>query len=184
MRGLLLLLLLAAVPLTAQPFRSLDVSAEPHVDVHRGLFQQYWTAAEGGLLTLRTPFYLGYVELGGGAHRFDPVTPEVPDFHALMVLAGWGLDGQVRRLGASAGVRIGNYRMTFDDDTFRGWQTESELLLGATARVQVRLVRGLHVFGTGSYMKTFTYIRLQQVLVGGGLALQVQTPGWLKPVLE
>lgn len=187
-RGLALLVLLPAGDAWAQrpaPFETLDLLAGATVDVNQGLlFYDLWRPGKGAAAGVATPFYFGTAEAGGAVHRYGARADSVPAFDALVVYAGWGLGAEVGRLGVHGGVRAGLHRMTFDEDTFVGVRNESELALGAVARVHVDVARGWALYGEAAYMKTYTYIRLQQVWITAGIRARITTPSWLRRVLR
>ncbi len=168
----------------AGPFATLEVAAGGSTDVARSLVDTYWEQGYGAELSVTTPFYAGTAELGGALHRFDARTADVPRFDAVAVFAGWGVElHPVRWAGWYNGVRIGNYRMSFDDDTFAGVRNESELLVGLHSRIDLEL-GGWTVFGGVTLQQVYTFIRMRSVHVGGGLRYRMRAPGWLQEVLR
>lgn len=147
------------------------------------MLHQYWEPGYGGDVSVATPFYAGVAEAGGSLHRYG-AQAEVPRFDALLVFAGWGAAlTPVRPLSLYAGIRVGNYRMMFDHDTYAGVRNESEVTLGVHTRADLRLGNGWTAYASGSFLQTYTYIRLRSVYVGAGISRTVRTPGWLRDLL-
>lgn len=173
------------------PFSTLDVALGGAADVGNALFYEaplfydYWKPGAGAELSVGTPFYLGDVEVGAGLHRYGSATADVPDFDALRVYAGWGIAFRPETwFGWYNGVRLGVFRMRFDEDTFEGVRNESELFVGFHSRVEVTPVRGWSVFGAVTVQQVYTYIRLRPVYLTGGIRRRLDTPGWLEAVLR
>ncbi|WP_457653147.1 hypothetical protein [Rhodocaloribacter sp.] len=180
-----LLLGACAIPLHAQPFETLELSLTGTVNVNRNFLHEFWRAEPGGGLNLTTPFYLGVAEAGGILHRYRAKTGDVPRFDALLIYVGWGFRLKVApRLAWQNGFRVGNYRMTFDEDTFAGERNESELALAFRSSLRFRLSERVAVRVSGSYMKAFTFHRLKLFHVSAGVSYRMRTPGWLREFLR
>lgn len=180
-----LLASLGALPAAAQRFETLEVQASMTRNVNRNFLHTEWQQGFGLDGSVTTPFYLGYLEAGGSFHRYrvaEPVT--VPGFDALHLFAGWGLRGDVGRLRLEGGLRLGNYRMTFDESTFAGVRTESELALSGRARVAVRVAGPVSLYVAGDYLKVYTFLRLKLWYASAGLSYRLATPGWMKTFLR
>lgn len=187
-RLLLLLLLLPAASAPAQDaaFAWVEVRAAGAANVVRGALDDAWQAGPQAELSAETPFYLGRAGLGVSLQRFESRRPgTVPTFDALQVFARWGLAAAPAPwLQAYAGARLGNHRLTFDEDTFPGSQNESELLLGAEARLEVRLSPAWTLYGAASFQQTYTFERMKLAYAGGGLAYRFGAPPWLQEFLR
>ncbi len=186
---LLPLLLLAAGAARGQgapaPFETLTVSVGQSFNVNRGeLFHDFWRFRYGWEGEFSTPFYFGYIELGGVLHRYANTVGTVPDFDALQLYAGWGPMLRLGQVQAQAGFRIGNHYMAFAEPSNTGRRNESELLLGLLARVQVRLVGGLGLHFSGTYTYTFTFEELRLLFATVGLSYELDSPRWLKGFLR
>ncbi len=192
MRRCLLLgiLLLASGPALAQrtePFSWVELRTSGALNVNRNFLHTYWQPGFGGEVSVATPFYLGYAELGGALHRYPVERFDVPAFTAVLVYAGWGLNVDVAdRLRLEGGLRVGNYRMSFEDveSPFAGVKNESELALLVNARVAVRPVGPVSVFVGGSYMKAFTFLRLNLWYASAGVSYRLRSPDWLRDFLR
>ncbi len=187
---LVLFLFLQASTFTAaaQPagaFETLELHALGAANVNRTFLHTLWRARPGAGLSAETPFYLGRIEVGGAWQRFAAATPTVPRFDALLLYLGWGFRWRLSRsLSWQNTVRLGNYRMTFDEQTFSGVRNESETAVGFAAGLDLRLLRSLGLRVGGHYMKAFTFRRLHLFHVEVGLSYSLKTPEWLKTVLQ
>jgi hypothetical protein len=74
--------------------------------------------------------------------------------------------------------------MVFDEDTFPGVRNETELTLAAHTRIEVLARRGLGVHVSGTYLKVYTFPRLDLAYASVGLTSRLNTPGWLKAFLR
>ncbi|MEM6647193.1 MAG: hypothetical protein AAF730_13175 [Bacteroidota bacterium] len=183
--ALLAALLLLTASAHAQPvFDTVLFSASGTLNLDAPTtFSDRWSPGYGGHLEVATPFYRGFFELGVGYHTYGARQP-VPVFDALHVYGGYGLyliDGPV---SVSLSGRLGNYRMQFDEATFDGVRTESELTVSAVLRGDVALGPRLGVFASGTYQHTYTFVRLGLVYASAGVTYLLPTPSWLKSALE
>ncbi|MFQ5572597.1 MAG: hypothetical protein ACE5G0_23230 [Rhodothermales bacterium] len=186
------LMLLAAGPMTGsvhaqwtEPFSMVEFRASGTQNMNKNFLHDFWDQGFGGELSIATPFYLGYAEAGGAFHRYRVAQPTVPAFNALLFYAGWGLGtdlGSVARI--EGGARIGNYRMSFDEDTFTGVKNESELALMLHTRLAVRPFGPVSLHVSGSYMQVYTFVRLKLWYVSAGLSYRMRSPRWLKEMLN
>lgn len=184
----LLLLLLLTTPAvaqsTAEPFDYVEFQVSGTRNVNSNFLHEFWNRGTGAGATLSTPFYLGFVEFGGAYHRYHAFR-SVPDFDALLIYTGWGLGVDVLdRIRLEGSTRVGNYRMTFDENTFAGVKHESEFALMFNARAAVRPVGPLSVYVSGSYLQAYTFLRLKLWYVSAGLSYRLRSPNWLKAVLQ
>lgn len=186
--GLVLTFAPHAHPAAAQgdPFETLEVSVAASAGVMDApLFRQYWRPGRGGEAALATPFYVGRAEVGAVVQRHEAAVAEVPRYDAAHLYLGWGLRHAItRHLGVYGGLRLGNYMMRFDDDTFPGVRNESEFTLGLQARLDVTPAPGWHLSGGVAAQQVFTYLRLRQVTASVGLRHTFGTPGWLRRFLQ
>lgn len=168
------------------PFETLEFRLSGARNVNQNFLHTFWQQGTGGEFSVATPFYLGYAEVGGAYHRYPVKQFTVPAFDALLSFAGWGLSGSVAdRLRLEGGVRIGTYRMTFDEITdFPGVKNESELALMLNARLAVRPVGPVSLHVGGSYMKVYTFLRLNLWYASAGLSYRLNSPPWLKDFLR
>lgn len=166
-------------------FSRIEVLAGGNYNVGDSQVHDYWEPGYGGELSFLTPFYLGDAELGGAYHRYEASSGDVPRFDALLVYAGWGI--ALRPIEAVSwynGFRIGNNRMTFDEETFPGVKNESEFVLGAQSRLTIRLFKQTGIFGAAHFTQTYTYIRIRTVYVSAGLTTSFAAPSWLQTILR
>ncbi len=187
---LALMLLPAAVPPAqaqqrVEPFETVEVRLGGMSNVNRNFLHAFWKPGAGAEAAIATPFYLGFVEVGGAFHRYEAGPASVPAFDAVLLYAGWGLRLDVAdRLRLEGGGRIGDYRMSFDEVTFAGVRNENELALLLQARLALRPAGPVSVYVAGSYMKVYTFVRLNLWYVSAGLSYRLRSPGWLKDLLR
>lgn len=176
---------MTGLTLHAQPFETVEVLVAGSTNLNRNFLHTFWTPEPGGEVVVALPFYAGQIEGGAVLHRYEDKVPEVPRFHAVLGYVGWGVVVQGRGLRWYNGVRLGIYRMAFDEDTpFPGVRTESELTVGMQSRLHVAVARGLSVQVAGGYLKTYTNLRLNLWHASAGLGYRVAAPEWLKRVLR
>jgi len=168
------------------PFETLEFRFSGARNVNQNFLHTFWQQGTGGEFSVATPFYLGYAEVGGAYHRYPVKQFTVPAFDAVLTFAGWGLGvGVADRLRLEGGVRIGTYRMTFDEITdFPGVKNESELALLLHARLAIRPVGPVSLHLGGSYMKVYTSLTMNLWYASAGLSYRLNSPNWLKDFLR
>lgn len=173
---------------TSAAYEKLGLQVGATYNVNRNRLHDAWSPGVGPELTVTVPFYLGYAEAVAGYHIYDALPgADVPDFQALMIQAGWGLQWEATdRLAFSSGIRVGNYGMGFDTngDLERAEVNESELIVALQSSAAVRLSEQIQVVATGSYQRTYTRIRMNLVYASVGIRYQIDTPSWLRSFLR
>ncbi len=168
-----------------KPFSRIEIAGGGALNVGNGPIHDYWEPGYGGEISFLTPFYLGSAEAGAAYHRYEEVSGRVPRFDALLVFAGWGLALEpVDWVSWYNGFRLGNNRMTFDEETFPGVKNESEFLVGAQSRVTIRLFKQTGIFGAAHYTQTYTFVRFRTLYVSAGLTTSFGTPSWFQAFLR
>ena len=173
-----------------EPFSRIEISGGPTFNVKEGnvteeRIHRFWSPGRGGELSFLTPFYLGDAEAGVAIHRYDAIGSDVPSFDAILVYFGWGFNWElVPGLFWYNGVRIGNNRMSFDEDTFPGIKNESEFLLGGQTRATFHVFRHTGIFASAQMTQTYTFIRFRTLYISAGLTTSLSTPGWLRSFLR
>ncbi len=181
---------LITTPVKAQertePFSTIEFRLSGTSNVNKNFLHEFWKPGVGIETTFATPFYLGFVEFGGAVHRYGAET-DVPGFAALLLYTGWGLGHDIAdRLRVESSARLGNYRMTFDDEDteFAGVVNESELAVMLNARVAIRALGPVSIYASGSYLQAYTFLRLKLWYASVGLSLRVPTSPGLKDFLR
>ena len=166
------------------PFETLEFRLSGTQNMNRNFLHTFWEQGSGIEASVATPFYLGFAEVGGAFHRYRVARPVVPGFDAVFLFAGWGLGAEIGRLRAEGSVRVGNYRMAFDEVTFAGVRNESELALAGQGRLAVRVAGPVSFHVSGSYLKAYTFFRLKLWYASAGLSYRLRTPAWAKEFLR
>jgi hypothetical protein len=173
-----------------EPFSRIEISGGPTFNVKEGnvteeRIHRFWSPGRGGELSLLTPFYLGDAEAGVSIHRYDAIGSDVPSFDAILVYFGWGFNWElVPGLFWYNGLRIGNNRMSFDEDTFPGIKNESEFLLGGQTRATFHVFRHTGIFASAQMTQTYTFVRFRTLYISAGLTTSLSTPDWLRSFLR
>lgn len=183
---LLVATFLAAGPSNAQEaFSRISASVGRAENVNRTDIHEFWAGDAGAEIALSTPFYVGEAELGVALHRYDALDQEVPRFHVLFTHLGWRINlSPFDLVSWYNGFEMGNYRMTFDEETFQGVRNESELTLGLQTRFELRYSAIVRFYAAGRYMRTYTQPRMQLAFVSGGVRVTLDSPDWLMTILR
>lgn len=109
----------------------------------------------------------------------------VPDFSATHVFLG---GGYVRPISADVslhvGAQIGTFRMTFDEDTFAGVRTESELTFTPYVRARFAINRAISLFTGISYTRVYTADRFSLGFFTMGISYARAAPNWVVSFLR
>jgi hypothetical protein len=166
------------------PFSTISLRAAALSPAGRDRLHDWWRPASGAELEGSTPFPVGEVAVAIARIPFRSLDPAQPDFDATIVSLRWGL---ARRVGGPAVARmqltLGDFMMHFKETT-QGLTQESELLVGAGARLDLRLARWLALSGGAGYQRVLTRVPIQLVTFDAGARLSAPTPRWLRGVLE
>ena len=177
--------LVSSLPTQAQdrpePFSTLEVQGGAAQNVATTFLHEYWERGRGLTANVATPFYRGEAELGAAVHRYyNRQGVAVPGFDAALLYAGWRLRADLEPVTLAAGVRVGNYRMTFNEQTFAGVRNESELAVMGYGRLAVRVVGPLSIYADAGHLRVYTFLRLKLWYASVGLSYRFGTPDWLQ----
>ncbi|NBB85507.1 MAG: hypothetical protein GVY12_04695 [Bacteroidetes bacterium] len=169
-------------------YQSVSVQAGATTNVNRTRLHDDWQPGVGAEAVVAVPFYAGHLEAVAAYHRYQPrPTADVPAFQAILLQLGWGLEQPLTsRIAAHAGVRVGNYRMTFDvnGDLERAEITENELATALKGQVVFRVADRWSLVAATSYQRTFTRIRMDFVYTTVGVRYTFDSPSWLQTFLR
>ena len=188
-----LVLLATCAPLVAygqEPFSRIDISGAATFNMKEGPFNEkriydYWNPGRGAELSFLTPFYLGDAEVGIAFQPYDAVSSVTPRFDAVLIFLGWGFNWEiVPGVFWYNGMRLGNNRMSFDEDTFPSVKNESEFLLGGQTRATVHVFRHTGLFAAAHLTQTYTFVRFRNAYISAGLTTSLSAPNWLQTILR
>ena len=170
----------------AESFSVIEVRLSEVTNLHSGALHAHWNLGNGLELAFATPIPVGFLELGTAVHRYEPRVGR-PGLTALWLYAGWG--GRLRVadwFGVSVSARLGNYRMTFDDEEaeFRGVLTESELGRMFASSVDLQISGPLSIIASAGHIRVYTRQRLSLWFASAGLRYKLRTPEGLKTFLR
>jgi hypothetical protein len=123
---------------------------------------------------------LGFSHLG-----YDPITGK-PPYKATMfsLTAARSVIGRSRGT-VSAGVRLTDYRMDFDDPLVgAGLKTEEEVMLSAVGRGSVQVRGPWKLFADASYGILMLGTKTHMVFISAGAEYDTRMPGWLRDFLK
>ena len=158
----------------------------PAVGVGAPLGEGYgpsWT--DGAALTVRVeaPAYGGRVRAEVRAADYASVAPGVPSFSTLTPTVGWGPAVRLGPVRLGGGARVGVVRFQIDDDEAGRLQSETELTTGAWAGAAVRWGR-VEAWAEADGARVALSEPVALWTVGGGLAVRLGTPAWLRDALR
>lgn len=170
---------------STEPYSRLIVSATAGWDLGQGRFQDHWTTGVTPGAHLRVPARIGDLEFGVGvARNWFQGGPEA-DFWSTLLQFGWGHSLElVDRLIVEGTLHAGMYLMMFDEQPIGYARRESELMLGGSIGARVPVSRQVRVMVRTGMLRVYTSTPIDIVHVTGGLALVLETPAWLRPLLR
>ncbi len=189
MRRLLLLLAVVAPGAAAQPgdWRTLTPGLGGTVALGGG-FGPEWEARPGVGARLEAPAYGGQARLALVVIPYEPAAGGLPEFVAVAPSVGWGLGaGLPGGLRLAVGPQVGVLYLRFDDDDGRfggNLQNETELTAGGWARVEAPLAGRVRLWAEAEAARAAFAHPATITRVAVGLAVRLDTPGWLRTVLE
>lgn len=189
---ILIPLLSLTVPAVAQTksrpasFEILRLGGAVVTEVADTPFHDQWSPEMGFRLEVETPVNVG--EFRVGVHAFDnsSLANGVPGFRSVFVYLGWAWTINLwDRLGASAGLTLGNFLMDFGERPFADIsELESELGVGLEARVRFPARSRWAMVVGGEYRSIYTEQRIEYGFVSAGFTRTVSTPRWLRDFLR
>jgi len=171
----------------AAPFSTISLRAAVLSSVGRDRLHDWWDPSSGVEVEGSAPFPVGEVAVALARLPFRSLASAQPDFDATILSLRWGL---ARRIGGPVVARmqltLGDFMMHFHETslTSQGLTHESELLVGAGARLDLRLARWLALSGGAGYQRVLTRVPIHLVTLDAGARLSAPTPRWLRGVLE
>lgn len=183
MRGLLLLAALAATA-SAQPtdWATLTPAVGAAVPLADG-FGPPWTMGAGLSARVEAPAYGGRARAEVRVSEYDVTDEAAPGFTLVVPTLGWGPAFEVGRARLSAGGRVGAGLFGIDDDAAGNLQNETEVAVGAWAGGAVRVGR-VEVWAEADVTRLTLSDPVTLVSAGGGLAVRLDTPRWLRGALR
>ena len=150
-------------------------------------FGPEWTAGAGAGARAVLPAYGGVARASLDARRYAAARPELPDFRATTATLGWGptlaLPAGAR---LSGGVLVGALHLRFERLEEIRFQnvTEIEAAVGGWGRLDVPLAGRLGVWLEADVLRVALSDPAALATGSAGLALRLDTPGWLREVLR
>jgi hypothetical protein len=187
MRAAILLLVIAAASGAQQtaPYSELRLRIGAVSNTSAGAIGDDWTAKTGFAFDVATPLSEGDLGLGLAHVGYTSSTGK-PAYDATIFSLSW-LSTEVGRGMArvSAGVRLSDYRMDFNDPSLvGGLRTEEEVMPAVLARGRLVLTSRWSLVADGSYGLLMLGHRTPMTFVSAGGQATVGTPGWLRDFLR
>ena len=142
-----------------------------------------WETGPTVTFRVEAPAYGGRVRAEVRAAGYGSVVEGVPAFSTLSPTVGWGPALRLGPVRLGAGARVGVVRFQIDDDAAGRLQSETELTVGGWGGVAVGLDR-VEVWAEADGARVALSDPVALWTVGGGVAVRLGTPGWLRAVLR
>jgi hypothetical protein len=169
-----------------EAFSSITFRFSGSINSNRNTFHSYWTPIGGGELNISMPFYWGEIQAGSHLYGYDNKFDDMPDFLSNFIFIGWGFNlSPYKNLNWFNSIRTGTYQMYFDDEDIHETQrTESELGWELYSRLALNINSKWSLHMATSYLRVFTYKRLEFFMLSAGFGYSFNTPSWLKDFFE
>jgi hypothetical protein len=171
---------------TKESFESMTLGIDCISILNHNTFHQYWDPAIGAKISIETPFYYGDIRSGVELYPFNGKNESFPDFFSAYFFLGWGKYFQVSSgLHWYNGLRVGSYRMSFDDDEIDETQVvESELGFGFDSGLKLNISSNWAIHGQFYYLVVYTKKHLEFTMFSAGCSYTFDSPQWLKEFLK
>lgn len=142
-----------------------------------------WEAGTALSVRVEAPAYGGRVRAEVRAARYRAVAEGVPAFSTLTPTVGWGPALDLGHVRVGGGARVGVVRFDIDDPDAGRLQSETELTVGGWAGAALRLGR-VEVWAEADGARVPLSDPVALWTAGGGVAVRLDTPRWLRTVLR
>jgi hypothetical protein len=144
-----------------------------------------WRPKTGLQVEVASNVGAGELAIGIAHVLFVPTTGKV-SFTETLISLGWtSPEARMQGVSLSAGARLTDVRMDFEDPSVVvGLRTEEEVLLALLGRAHVELGHGFRAFGEASFGALMLSTRSPTMTVALGIGRVVAMPGWVRDVLR
>ncbi|HEU5174350.1 MAG TPA: hypothetical protein VFT96_06330 [Gemmatimonadaceae bacterium] len=150
-----------------------------------GALGPYWDAGTGARVDVSTRFHVGDVGAFVVTLPYTARSASQPDFRAFVIGVDWRVVApRTWRVRPSIGITAGDLLTTFEGVETTGLSKESEIFLGGTAGLALRVHGGTQLTATATAIQALTSTPIRTASVSVGLAHEFSTPGWLRGVIE
>lgn len=151
-----------------------------------GGFGDPWRTQPGLRVRLDVPAYGGTArsEVWAAVVDVEEEGGAVPEFVLAVPTLGWGPHAEVGRLRLGGGVRVGAALFRFDDRAEGNFQNETEIAVGAWGGAAVHLGARVEAWAEADVARIALADPTTLTGVAFGVAIRLDTPGWLRDVLE
>lgn len=150
-----------------------------------GQISDDWSAKTGAQVEIAANVARGELGLAVGYLGYDATTGKPPFTATLFTLAWMVPVTRVAGVELSAGARLTDLKMEFDDPSIvEGLRTEEEVMLGAIGRARLPLGRKFSAFIDGSYGVLMLHTKTPVALIHAGIERTMRNPGWLRDILR
>ncbi|MCP4704100.1 MAG: porin family protein [candidate division Zixibacteria bacterium] len=167
-------------------FRTISISADYLNNSNHNIFHNYWKPTNGIDLNAKTEFYWGKIELGAQLFSINTQNIEQPDFVAVNMYIGWGLEHKLTsKLFLNSSFTVGNYFMNFDENNIDdNLKSESEFSFGLKAGLKYIFRNNMFLNLSGRYQIIYTFHRIELTYISIGLGKSFDMPDWLEEFLN
>jgi hypothetical protein len=167
-----------------QPFSQLDVGFRYSLNTNHEALHRYWNSHPSFEAVAVTPFYFGLAQAGIQVHPFSAIQTTAFDFTSFFIYLGWGAGLPVtQHIEWRNTFNLGNYVMLFTNPESEN-NDESELCIGFASQIKYRFRPRWSLGLSGSHNLVFTRKRIHLTYVSAGLNYRLETPAWLRTLLE
>ncbi len=169
-----------------EAFESTTLSLEFISNSNHNTFHQYWNPAYGAKIQIEMPFYYGTIQSGVELYPYNGKNERFPDFFSAYFFLGWGKEILVSSgIHCYGGLRVGSYRMSFDDDEINETQiVESELGVGLDSWLKLDISPAWAIHCRLGYLVIYTKKHLEFTMFSAGFSYTFDSPQWLKEFLK
>jgi hypothetical protein len=166
-------------------YRELRIRASLVSNPEAGAISSDWKPGVGKQIDVATPLAVGELAVSVGRIHYKPLTGK-PSYAATVFTFAWLTpEVSVSRARLSAGLRLSDYRMDFDDPSLvGGLRTEEEVMPGVIAKGRLAIGRRVSLVGDASYAILMLGHHTRMTLLTAGAEYALPTPGWLRDIMR
>lgn len=182
---------LAQAPAASGDGRTLGLAAGGVVPVGEA-FGPSWSAGPGAQATVEAPLSGGVARASLVVVGFEAARPDLPGFSLAVPTVGWGPRLTTGPLRWTAGAEVGIARFGFEEvdgaegtSAFGGnLQTETEVVIGAWARLEVGVAGPVWVWAEGGTRRIALAEAATLTSASAGLGVRFEAPAWVRAALR
>lgn len=168
------------------PFSEINVGINLGLSKSGSFLENYWKSGKSGEVFIEMPFYYGQISGGVLIIPNSSKEADMPDYRSMFVFAGFGKSVNLPlNTSLSVGTRLGNFSMTFDDDTVNvNLKTESEFAAAFYSKLSIQTFQNWNINLEAEMIKVFTHNKISILHLSAGVSYSFPSPAWFREIFD